>query len=318
MFIESFKIVGGAVTQILILGAVGYILVKKDVLGECGLDNISRFTLDITLPLLIFTQLVKDFSFSLYPDWWIFPLISIAVTALGLGLGLLLSIFIKGTGQKLQFASLVGFQNSGYLPLALLAALLPAGDLKVIFVYLFLFLLGFNLVTFSVGVYLLTFLKGKKFSWLSLLSTPVAAVLVSLFFVFFKLVRFIPDFIFNPLKLIGDCTLPLAMLVVGGSLAKIKLEHVDAKAMALMVLAKLIMLPLLGFFLLLKLKLPYLIGLLIFIELAMPPAANLSVIIRSYKKEDFLISQGIFFGHILSIVLLPVLLSLYFMFVMLK
>ena len=50
----------------------------------------------------------------------------------------------------------------------------------------------------------------------------------------------------------------------------------------------------------------------------MPPAANLSVIIRSYKKDDLLISQGIFFGHILSIVLLPVLLSLYFMFIMLK
>jgi predicted permease len=316
--LESFKIVSGAVTQILILGAVGYILVKKDILGDCGLDNISRFTLDITLPLLIFTQLIREFNFNLYPDWWLFPLISIAVTILGLGLGFLFSIFIKGAQHKMQFASLVGFQNSGYLPLSLLAALLPVGDLKVIFVYLFLFLLGFNLLTFSVGVYLLTFLKDKKFEWASLLSAPVIAVLVSFLFIFFKFEKLIPNFVFNPLKLIGDCTLPLAMLVVGGSLAKIKLEHVDIKAMALMVLAKLIILPALGFLFLLKFKLPHLIGLLIFIELAMPPAANLSVIVRSYKKEDLLISQGIFFGHILSIVLLPVLLSLYFMFVMLK
>jgi len=85
-----------------------------------------------------------------------------------------------------------------------------------------------------------------------------------------------------------------------------------------MTLAKLLILPVPGIIFLLKFKLPYLIGLLIFIELAMPPAANLSVIIRSYKKDDLLISQGIFFGHILSIVLLPVLLSLYFMFIMLK
>jgi len=318
MFLESSKIVGGAVAQILILGAAGYVLVKKNVLGDCGLDNISRFTLDITLPLLIFTQLIREFSFSLFPDWWIFPLISIAVTALGLGLGFLFSIFIKGTQHKMQFASLVGFQNSGYLPLALLAALLPVAELKVIFVYLFLFLLGFNLLTFSVGVYLLTFLKDKKFQWSSLLSAPVVAVLASFLFVFLKFDKFIPGFVYNPLKLIGDCTLPLAMLVVGGSLAKIKLEHVDIKAMALMTLAKLIILPVLGFIFLLKFKLPYLIGLLIFIELAMPPAANLSVIIRSYKKDDLLISQGIFFGHILSIVLLPVLLSLYFMFIMLK
>lgn len=318
MFIESFRVVGAAVTQILILGAVGYILVKKNILGECGLDNLSRLTLDITLPLLIFTQLIRDFSFSIFPDWWIFPLISMAVTVLGLSVGFILSLFIKGEQHKMQFASLVGFQNSGYLPLALLAALLPVGELKIMFIYLFLFLLGFNLIMFSVGVYLLTFLKNKKFDWLSLFSAPVIAVLASFLLIIFKLDRFIPDFIFQPLKWLGDCTMPLAMLVVGGSLAKIELKHIDIKTMSLMCLAKLLILPALGFLILWKIKPPFLVSLLIFIQLAMPPAANLSVIVRSYKKEDLLISQGTFFGHILSIVTLPLLLSLYFAFIMLK
>lgn len=102
------------------------------------------------------------------------------------------------------------------------------------------------------------------------------------------------------------------MFVVGGNLALINLGKIDKKAMILLVLAKLIVLPLLGLVLVLKLKMPQLMGLLILIQLAMPPATSLSLIIRHYKKEDLLISQGIFFGHLISLITIPLFLSLYF------
>ena len=70
--------------------------------------------------------------------------------------------------------------------------------------------------------------------------------------------------------------------------------------------------PALGFWLITLLKLPELIGLLIVMQLTAPPATSLSVIMRHYKKEDLLISQGIFFGHMLSIITIPLFLSLYF------
>lgn len=318
MFLASFGITGSAVLQIIILGAIGYFLVKRKVLGSDGLDALSRLTIDVTLPILIFCQLTMGFSFKLYPHWWVFPLISLAITIVGLLAGFLFSGFIRGHQNKLQFISLVGFQNSGYLPLALFAALFPKELLGPMLIYLFLFLLGFNFVTFSVGVYILTFLKDKKFDWLSLFNPPVIATFLSMFLVFFKLNAFIPDFVIKPLNLIGECTLPLAMLVVGGGIAQIHLGQIDKKAMCLLVLAKLIVLPLLGILFLLHVKLPPLVSLLIFIQLAMPPAANLSIIIRHYKKEDLLISQGLFFGHIFSILTLPLLLGLYFMFNMLK
>ena len=93
MFLESFRITGSAVLQIIILGAIGYFLVKKKVLGGDGLDALSRLTIDITLPILIFCQLIKDFSFKLYPNWWVFPLISLAITILGLLVGFLFSAY---------------------------------------------------------------------------------------------------------------------------------------------------------------------------------------------------------------------------------
>lgn len=318
MFIESFKITGQAVVQIILLGAVGYFLMKRKILGDAGLDILSRIVVEITLPLLIFCQLIRDFRFDLYPNWWMFPLASVLITVTGLAIGYIFVGLIKGAKHKWQFLSLVCFQNSGYLPLALIAALLPKYQANSMFTYLFLFLLGFNLIIWSFGVYMLSFHEKKKFEWASLFSPPVIAILASLAVVFLNLNRFVPDTILRPMRMIGDCTLPLAMFVVGASLALIKVKHVAIKPVLLIILVKLIILPVLGLFFIMKFKLPELIGLLIIMELAAPPATSLSVISRRYKKEDLLISQGIFFGHLVSLVTLPVFLSLYFIIVMIR
>lgn len=313
MFLAQFKITGMAVGEIFILGALGYLLVKRHFLSDDGLDTLARLVMDVTLPILIFCQLIKDFSFNLYANWWVFPLISLGITAAGFIVGWLLSVLVKGQAQKLQFLSLVTFQNSGYLPLALVAALLPEGQAGTMFIYLFLFLLGFNLIIWSAGVYMLTFQRTKKFELGSLFSPPVAAIIFSLLFIFFGLNKFVPATVMKPLRMFGGTTLPLAMLVIGGNLAQIRLMRVEKKALSLLILAKLVLLPALGLLVINKFNFPPLISLLIIMQLAMPPATTLSVIVRHYKKEDLLVSQGIFFGHVLALVTLPVFLSLYFL-----
>lgn len=318
MFLDSFKITSIAVIQISILSALGYFLVKKSILGVKGLNALSGLVIKVTLPVLIFCKLTKDFKFSQYSNWWIFPLLSILITIMGLIVGGLFSGFIKGYQHKLQFLSLVTFQNSGYLPLALVAALLPIDKTDTIFIYIFLFLLGFNLVIWSLGVYMLTFSRTKRFALGSLFSPPVIATVFSLMFVFFGLEKLLPQLILRPLVMIGDCTLPLAMLIVGGNLAEIHLGRIEKKAIFFMVLAKMIILPALGFLLNMVFKPPSLMGLLIIIQLAMPPATSLSVIIRNYKREDLLVSQGILLGHIVGLFSIPVFLSLYFTQVMIK
>jgi hypothetical protein len=318
MFLEHFKITGIAVSQIFLLSAIGFFLVKRSFLSSRGLDDLSRLVMDITLPVLIFCQLIRDFSFTLYPNWWIFPLISIAITILGLLAGFIFLGLIKKEEEKRQFLSLVGFQNSGYLPLALAAALFPLEQLGEIFIYLFLFLMGFNLVMFSLGVHILNFHKEKKIKLSSLFSMPVLATLFSLAIVYFGLKRFFPDSLIMPLAMLADTTLPLAMLVVGGNLAQVSLKDINKKAMVLLILAKMIILPLLGLALISVLKISGVIGLLILIQLAMPSAVTISTILRAYKKEDLLASQGIFVTHIAAIITIPAFLILYFSRFMIK
>lgn len=312
MFWQSFQTTTIAIGQIFLLGAIGFFLVRKNLLGQEGLGAISRLVMEVTMPLFIFSKLVLNFKFGLYPNWWVFPLLSVLITVVGLLVGWSLLGFIRGKQTRRQFVSLIAFQNSGYLPLALIGALLQGEQGDTLFVYLFLFLLGFNLLMFSLGAYILTSHEKKQFEFKKLFSPPVVATLFSLLLIFFGLEKFVPAAVIHPLRITGECTLPLAMFVVGGNLAQINLKHLEKRAILLVLLAKLIILPLFGLWVVLNFNLPELISLLIIIQLAVPSAASSSVIISHYKKEDLLISQGIFMSHFFSILTLPLFLSLYF------
>jgi len=318
MFLGHLKITGLAMAQIFILGSLGYALVKKNMLSGASLEALSRLVIQIIFPALILSQMLKNFSFSLYSNWWVFPLVSLGITIFGLVIGLLLLKLIKLKTHRLQFLSLVGFQNSGYLPLAMVAAIFSGQELNNIFIYIFLFLLGFDLVAWSLGIYMLTYAKEAKFKLTNIFSPPVIANLLALLLIALGLNKIIPASVFKPLEMVGNCTLPLAMIVVGGNVALVRLNKIDKKTVFFFLLGKLIILPALGICIVLKLGLPQLFGFLIVMQLAMPSATSLSVIIRHYKKEDTLISQGVFFSHIASLITIPVFLGLYLSLAVLK
>jgi predicted permease len=318
MFLEYFRVTGIAMAQIFFLGALGYVFVRRGTLSHAGLDALSRLLIQVIFPALIFNQLLKNFSFELYPKWWIFPLISLLITAAGLFTGWLLLKLSGIKAHKLQFLSLVGFQNSGYLPLALAASVFSGVDSGNMFIFIILFLLGFDLVAWSCGIYMLTYEKEAKFRLRSIFSPPVIANITTLTLIFFGLDKFIPAGVSKPIEMIGNCTLPIAMFVVGGNVALVQLKHVDRKAVSLIVLGKMVLLPAAGIIIALKLGLPELLGFFIVMQLAMPSATSLSVIIRHYKREDALVSQGVFFSHIAGILTIPLFLSLYLYLAMLK
>ncbi|MFZ5800754.1 MAG: AEC family transporter [Candidatus Omnitrophota bacterium] len=320
----SFKTTLLGVLQIIVLGGIGFVLVKKGFLAENGLSILSKLVIEITLPLLIFAQLIEGFNFSRYPNWWWFPLISIAITLLGFLVGKLLLMCYPDIQYRQAFISLVAFQNSGYLPLVLFAAIFPAGQARQLFIYLFLFLLGFNLIIWSFGVWYLTgapalriFLRLKKpdagdvLELSKIFSPPVIATTLSLILIALGVNRFLPHLIVRPLKMIGECTMPLAMLVVGGNLAAIAASKLEGRAIFQAVFAKVALLPLMVFIILLLWRPEPLLGFLIMAQAAMPSATSLSLIARHHRLEDKFINQGILISHLFSILTIPLFLALF-------
>jgi hypothetical protein len=318
-FLELFKTSLTAMLKIFLLGFCGFLLVKRHFIDKDGLRFLTKLVIELVLPVFIFSQFIQRFSFAAFGNWLVFPLLSIVIMLAGLGLAILFSRIFRVSGNQhetREFLSLVGFQNSGYLPLILSATLLPRDAAQAMYIYIFLFLLGFNLVIWSFGVW---FLRGepiKKFELGSLFSPPVIATLVSLFIVLIKLDRIMPQFIVGASDMLGQCTLPLAMIIVGGNLGMISItKEANKKAIGAVVLLKLILLPMFAFLILRSFSISGYMGLLIILETAVPSATSLSLIARHYQLEDRLINQGIFFTHIFAIVTIPVFLCLCQMFV---
>ena len=316
-FISLFQTTSMAMLEILLLGACGFFLIKKKIINEEGLRLLSKLVIELFLPVFIFSQFMQNFSFSLFSNWLFFPFLCIAISLVGLVIGIIfIKIFrvSKDRHEKRQLLSLLMFQNSGYLPLILSATLLPQDIAGGMFIYIFLFLLGFNLTIWSFGVWFLRGKSLKQFELGSLFSPPVLAILISLVIVFLRIDRIMPQVIINVSEMLGRCTLPLAMIVVGGNLAIIPItKEINKRAVTMVLLVKLFILPLLALLTLLYFKISGPIGFLLILEAAVPCATSLSLITRHYQLEDKLINQGIFFTHILSLITIPIFLSIYWM-----
>jgi predicted permease len=314
VFFHSFATTCQAILELVILGAVGFFMIRKKIISEEGLKTLSELVIGLFLPLLMFSEITARFNFRQFSDWWMFPLLSVLVTAVGYLLGLLLAGLDRSLApQEGPFLSIAMFQNSGYLPLPLVASLLSPGAVSDMFIYIFLFLLGFNMTIFSFGVFVLS-CKGKacSFDYRDMFNAPVIATLLALIAVFFGWARFIPSFVSKPVEMMGRCAIPLSIVVVGGNLALIRirsLKHV--RPMVLSLIVKLLLVPLVFLVFVLIVKPKPLVGLLLMLQACMPPAALLSVIAKNQKVEEGLINQAIFYGHLASIFTIPLFLGLY-------
>jgi len=312
MFNISFHIVFLSAVEIFLMGAVGYWLIKAKILPREGLKFLNYLFLHIFLPCFIFSAFIEKFSFDQYPNWWIFPLIGMIMTFAAMAVGKIVLLGVKNIQNKNEFLALSSFQNSGYIPLVMASTILPAAQAQEVHVYIFLFLIGFNLLIWSFGVWLITKGKGQGFNPRNLLNPPLVATAVALLVVFLGVDRFLPDVIMNPVQGFGACALPISIIFVGGNLALIDItEKKYLKEIVVVVLTKLILFPAIVLFVVYLLKIKSLVGLLIVLEATVPSALTLVALSHYYKSKEHYISQAIFYGYLVSIVTVPIFLTLY-------
>ncbi len=240
-FLTSFKITTIGIFQIFFIALCGYVCVKLKVISKEGVDTIGKLVINLTLPFFIFVKIVKYFNFADFAFWWTIPLLSIGMLFLSFLLATLFLPVFKIKDNIPELKSLVTFQNSGYLPLALIQTLLVCKQQEIAFIYIFLFLLGFNFIIWSLGVRYLTKCKDiginpvrwrGRFNILRLsngvniktfLTAPFVAILFSLLIVYLRLNEFFPIQLLKPMEWIGDCTIPLGILVIGAIIGETKL-----------------------------------------------------------------------------------------------
>ncbi len=312
MLESNFQTILAAPLRMFFLGAVGYFFVKRGMVGEPVLNTLNDLLVCLFFPCLVFYDFFTKFSFGIYTDWWIFPLLGIALSLAGLLVGKAFSPLLQKKEKKNQFLLLCAFQNSGYIPLLIVEAIFKPEDAASMYMYIFLFLVGFNFLIWSLGAKLISEEDRALISLKDFYNPPILATVISLVIIFLGLHRLIPEVVMGSLDAFGRCMMPLAIFVVGGSLALIKIREKEYLGdVFLAVLTKLIIFPALVLFIMFFLKIKSMLGLLLIIQAAAPSAVTLNVIAKYYRKDETFINQAILYSHVLGLVTFPFFLIFY-------
>lgn len=312
IFINSFGITFKAMFQLFLIAAVAGVLMRKNVFTQEHLKAFSAITIQILLPCLTFSNIVRNFQPSQLKIWPLIPLAAILMICFGLSVSLLL--FLRQLPAKKNLLAASALQNAGYLILPLGKTLYP-DKFDEFALYCFIYLLGLSPVLWSVGRYLVSFEEGKKFEAGQLFSPPFYANILAVFFVFTHLRNYIPTIVIDSANLLGSATVPVATFVLGAVLGNLKFNIRPYLTNALKVmfvklfltpLAVVIVLRITGFYI----NYPLLCNLLI-MQAAVAPAMSLIIQVKHYGGEEEELGSILFLSYIACIITIPLWLAVW-------
>jgi predicted permease len=239
----------GSVIPVFLLMAVGAAVRRAKVLNEEADRTLLDLAVHLLLPCLILDNVVASEALRLPGNLLWSPLIGFVVTAGSIGVAALAARLwrFKREAQTRTFTFVAGIYNYGYIPVPLIATLYGADALSV----LFLFNLGTETAFWTVGF--APFQGHSLFrDWRRALTTPVRAILlgVSINLITAKFGLRLDDatldavawgwpvkVILSTIHLIGICSIPLALLIIGATMADFWGEFRSTRGTGVMSLA---------------------------------------------------------------------------------
>ncbi len=302
---EVFAVIEEMLTLFIIM-AIGYIANKVSFITKEGNRLLSKLIVNITLPAMVLASVMSIGE--KMAGWDLLLLLAVAFASYAI-LGLLAFLtprILRAPREKAGvYSFLAMFGNVGFVGFPIITAVYG----KEAVFYAALFNIPFNLLIFSVGVAMLS--AGEKFrlSRQVLLNPSLLASILAL--ILYILPLKFPGPIVETVDLLGSITVPGAMLVVGASLGSVPVKEVfnDARVYAVS-LVKLLLCPVLIWLCFHQvIDNPLILGAAV-ITTAMPSATNAAMLTMEYGGDEALASKGIFIATILSIVTIPLVITL--------
>lgn len=224
--------------QMAVCIVVGFALRKSRVLDERTHNALSDVLLKAVLPFTIIASSQYDYSSDMAR--------SIVAVACGSAFYYIIMLFViwvfirksrLDDNVRRVFITASVFGNTNFVGISIMSGLMGSQGLLLAAVYN----LVYNFFFYTIGAHLLS--KGKN-SFYDIFINPVSLVSILSIILFF--VNRLPVFITDAVKIVGDMTLPLSMIILGSMLTT-----VDAKALVtdvksyLVAILRLIVIPLL-------------------------------------------------------------------------
>jgi len=297
----------GAMIRIFFIMFVAGLLVRKKIITQELIAALSRFTVIILLPSLIFSNNLLHFHPKDETDWWVLPLLGAGMTLGGLAIA---SVFyLPDWKRNKNMLPLSSMQNAAYLVLPIVQVLYPEQFPKFA-LYVFLYIIGVTPLMWSIGKVLITSSdKGNPFKISDLLTPPLIANLLSLFIVLVSIRDYIPKVVIDSTKLLGEGTVPVATFVLGATLGSISFKKWPPIVDILRVnTVKFFAIPAITIFFLYYFKVnehnPVLANFLV-IQSAAAPATSLILQVKAYGGDTQKVGGMMLIAYMICLLALP-------------
>ena len=301
---------------VLALMAVGYGARKRGVVGETGTKEMARVLMSIIYPCLIFSSVTRLNMGALLSNWKM-PLLAMLLSGMGLLLGLLAIRFIPKVDTRRSSAFLFQSMINNYLFLPLPLVMLLWGNEGV--ALLVFASMGFELVVWSVGVFLFNrsnrLIEGLRM----MISPPLIMLLISIGWVCVRdlfhpelpwaTAGRIVELLKTGMTTIGSATVGVSMIVAGSRIAALNMRKVFDFHIWLISLLRLVVIPVLYISLLRLFHLdPVAYGILCVIGV-MPVAVASLVFSERFDGDTDFVATTLLVTHLAAVITIPILLA---------
>ena len=292
------------------LVVVGYVAGKLGYLGGDFDRQLSRLVINITCPALILSSAMTG---ELPDRKYILPLLLIStLTYLVLtGAGFLLPRYLtKDCSVQGPIGFALIFGNVGFMGYPVVAsifgheAVFYAAVLNVVNTF----------AVFTIGTILINGASSEKerFEKKVLYSTPMLAAYLTMAIVALRIDN-IPEAISQPLTMLGNITVPAALLIIGSSMSQLSLRTMlGNRTVYATTLLRLALLPVGVHFLMRLVGFdPFVVNINTLV-IAMPVATYGTILCLKYGKDTTMITEVTFITTLVSMVTIPLLVTLLF------
>ena len=288
---------------------VGYVAGKLDYMGGTFDKRLSKLVIDITCPALILSSAMTG---ELPDRELILPLLLISVITYIVLTGV--ALFVpRYLTRKREDEGIIGFAimfgNVGFMGYPVVAsifgheAVFYAAVLNVVNTF----------AVFTVGTMLITGkseVEKRKFQKKVLYSTPMLAAYLTMLIVALGIDN-IPSFISQPLTMIGNITVPAALLIIGSSMSQLPLRSMLGNPpVYATTLMRLGVVPVMIYFLCKLLGFSSFVVGINTIVVAMPVATYGTILCLRHGKDKTLITETTFITTLASMITIPLLVML--------
>ena len=300
----------------------GWVARRRAYLTGETTGTLSRFVVDIAIPALVFTQMLRTVAPGALRANWFLPLLGGAILLIGQLVGLATMPLFSQRDQRGTYVFLVSIANWIYLPLPIAQALYGDDGVRAVL----LFNVGAQVLLWTLGVWTLRGGKPDARSLRELATNPgllatVAGILFALFVPASRTLETMsvarPPLILaagaliQALVLVGSLTIPLSLIVTGAQLGGLHLSaHRPSRTLTGVLAARLVLTPLvvvllIGLFASFGVTLPLVPRMTTIIIAAMPVAVSCSIFTDRFGGDTPLAARAIFYSTLLSILSVP-------------